>query len=61
MSGGEIPLIGVGGVDSAEAAWQKIICGASLVQIYTGLVYKGHGLVQEILDGLEKKDARKRL
>ena len=55
MSGGEIPLIGVGGVDSAEAAWQKIICGASLVQIYTGLVYKGHGLVQEILDGLEKK------
>ena len=55
MSGGEIPLIGVGGVDSPEAAWQKIIHGASFVQLYTGLVYQGPGLVRRILRGLEAK------
>ena len=37
----QIPLIGVGGVDSAEAAWTKIRAGASLVQLYSAMVYKG--------------------
>ncbi len=47
-----IPLIGVGGVDSAEAAWAKIRAGASLVQLYSAMVYKGPGLINEIKTGL---------
>ena len=46
------PLIGVGGIDSAEAAWTKIRAGASLVQLYTALVHRGFGLVGEIKSGL---------
>lgn len=49
---GAFPLIGVGGVDSAEAAWTKIRAGASLVQLYTALVHRGFGLVGEIKSGL---------
>lgn len=52
LSEGRLPLIGVGGVDSAEAALAKIEAGASLVQLYTGLIYEGVGLVSEILSGL---------
>lgn len=47
-----IPLVGVGGVDSAEAAWTKIRAGASLVQFYSAMVYKGPGLIGEIKQGL---------
>ena len=57
---GAFPLIGVGGIDSAEAAWEKIRVGATLVQLYTGLIYKGFGLVEEIKTGLVellKRDA----
>ncbi len=50
--GAEMPLIGVGGVDSAETALTKIKAGADLVQLYTGLVYRGPGLPGEILRGL---------
>jgi dihydroorotate dehydrogenase len=50
--GHEIPLVGVGGVDSAEAAWTKILAGASLVQLYTGMVFHGFGLVNKIKRGL---------
>jgi dihydroorotate dehydrogenase len=42
------PLIGVGGIDSGKAAWQKIRAGATLVQLYTALVYKGPVLLDEI-------------
>jgi dihydroorotate dehydrogenase len=49
---GAIPLVGVGGVDSAEAAWAKIRAGASLVQLYSALVYDGPGLVRRIKAGL---------
>ena len=49
---GRIPLIGVGGVDSAEAAWAKIRAGASLVQLYSALVYKGPALIGDIKRGL---------
>jgi dihydroorotate dehydrogenase len=49
---GRIPLIGVGGIDSAEAAWAKIRAGASLLQLYSALVYKGPGLIGEIKSGL---------
>ena len=50
--GRDLPLIGVGGVDSAEAAWTKILAGASLVQLYSALVYDGPGLVGRIKAGL---------
>jgi dihydroorotate dehydrogenase len=53
--GGEFPLIGVGGIDSADAAWRKLRAGASLLQLYSGLVYKGFGLVQTIKDGLSER------
>jgi dihydroorotate dehydrogenase len=42
----------VGGIDSAEAAWERIGAGASLVQVYTGWIYRGPALVPSILDGL---------
>lgn len=54
-SGGQIPLIGVGGIASAEDAWQRIRAGASLVQLYSALVYEGPGLVRQILDGLSAR------
>ncbi|MDP4002536.1 quinone-dependent dihydroorotate dehydrogenase [Methylobacterium sp. NEAU K] len=50
--GDRLPLVGVGGVDSAEAAWIKILAGASLVQLYSALVYDGPGLVGQIKAGL---------
>jgi dihydroorotate dehydrogenase len=50
--GDRLPLIGVGGIDSAEAAWTKIEAGASLVQLYSALVYDGPGLVDRIKVGL---------
>jgi dihydroorotate dehydrogenase len=50
---GRLPVIGVGGVMSAADARQKLDAGAALVQVYTGLVYRGPGLVKEILLGLD--------
>jgi dihydroorotate dehydrogenase len=49
---GMIPIIGVGGISSPEDALEKIQAGASLVQIYTGFVYEGPGLVKRINQGL---------
>ena len=48
----KIPLIGVGGVSNATDAYQKILAGATAVQLYTGLVYNGLGLISEINRGL---------
>ncbi len=45
---GKLPLIGVGGIDSAETALAKIRAGASLIQLYTGLVYAGPALLTDI-------------
>ena len=53
-AGPAMPLIGVGGVDSAKAALAKIEAGADLVQLYTGMIYKGPGLAAEILRGLSR-------
>lgn len=50
--GDRIPLIGVGGIDSAETAWTKIRAGARLLQLYSALVYEGPGLVGTIKRGL---------
>ncbi len=47
-SQGKFPIIGVGGIDSPEEALEKIRAGASLIQIYTGFVYKGPGLIKKI-------------
>jgi dihydroorotate dehydrogenase len=44
----KIPIIGVGGVDSGKSAFEKIISGASAVQLYTGMIYKGPGIVKEM-------------
>ncbi|MEY2429192.1 MAG: dihydroorotate dehydrogenase [Verrucomicrobiota bacterium] len=52
QSRGSFPIIGVGGIFSAADAWEKITAGASLVQIYTGLVYEGPGVVKAIVTGL---------
>lgn len=57
-TGGAIPLIGVGGVDSAEAAYAKIRAGASAVQLYTALVYGGISLAADIATGLDALLAR---
>jgi dihydroorotate dehydrogenase len=48
----EVPIIGVGGILSAKDAQEKIAAGASLIQLYTGLVYKGPGLVKECVQAL---------
>ncbi len=50
---GKLPIIGVGGINSAQAAQEKIDAGAKLVQIYTGFIYRGPKLVKEIAEGLE--------
>ncbi|PAP81870.1 dihydroorotate dehydrogenase (quinone) [Rubrivirga sp. SAORIC476] len=49
---GAVPIIGVGGIDSAEAAYARVRAGATLLQVYTGLVYEGPGLVSRIHRGL---------
>ena len=54
-SGGAIPLIAVGGIASADDAWQRIRAGASLVQLYSALVYHGPGLAREIANGLAER------
>jgi dihydroorotate dehydrogenase len=58
---GRIPLIGVGGIFSAEDAYEKICAGASLIQLYTGLVYRGPGLPHRINVGLVRLLERDRL
>lgn len=52
---GNLPIIGVGGIFTAQDAWEKIIAGASLLQVYTGWIYQGPWLVKEVLSGLLTK------
>ena len=49
---GQTTLISVGGIDSAEEAYRRIKAGASLVQVYTGFIYKGPSLAKRINEGL---------
>ena len=51
-TGGKLPIIGVGGVFTAEDAWEKLHAGASLIQIYTSLIYEGPWIVKRIARGL---------
>ena len=52
---GLVPIIGVGGIATAEDAWEKITAGACLLQIYTSLIYEGPGLVRSLVKGLQQK------
>ena len=52
---GRVPVIGVGGIHNAETAWQRICHGASLIQIYSALVFQGPLLVKQINQGLVKR------
>ncbi|MDF3853675.1 quinone-dependent dihydroorotate dehydrogenase [Paracoccus sp. P2] len=60
-TGGRVPLIGVGGIGSAEQAWQKLRAGASAVQIYSALVYQGFSLAARIARDLDERLARENL
>jgi dihydroorotate dehydrogenase len=60
-SGGEIPLIGVGGISNADDAWERIRAGASLVQLYTAMVYEGPGIARRIARGLAERLKREGL
>jgi dihydroorotate dehydrogenase len=53
-SGGRIPIIGVGGIHSPEDAIEKLDAGASLLQVYTGFIYEGPGIVKKINKALTK-------
>ncbi|MEX2602895.1 MAG: quinone-dependent dihydroorotate dehydrogenase [Gracilimonas sp.] len=55
ITGGKKPIIGVGGIDSPETALKKLEAGANLIQLYTGLIYEGPGLVASIKKGLKGK------
>ena len=59
-SGGEIPLIGVGGIANADDAWERIRAGASLVQLYSAMVYEGPGIARRIARGLAARLAARR-
>lgn len=52
LTRGELPIIGVGGIFTAEDAWDKICAGASLIQLYTGFIYEGPGIAKRINEGL---------
>jgi dihydroorotate dehydrogenase len=58
---GRVPLIGIGGIDSGEAALAKIEAGATLVQLYTGMIYEGPGLIGRIHTQLAKACADRRV
>jgi dihydroorotate dehydrogenase len=58
---GTVPIIGVGGIFNEADAWEKIAAGASLVQIYTGLVYEGPGIIRGIVSGLRRRLAARGL
>ncbi|EKU97286.1 dihydroorotate oxidase A [Leptolyngbya sp. PCC 7375] len=52
---GQLPIVGVGGIFTADDAWEKITAGASLLQVYTGWIYEGPWMVKNILQGLLTK------
>ena len=48
-------IVGVGGIDSPDSAWKAITSGASLIQLYSALVFNGPGVTSSIVRGLKKK------
>jgi dihydroorotate dehydrogenase len=55
LTDGKLPIIGVGGIDSPQSAMEMLDAGAKLVQIYTGLIYRGPSLVRDIIKNLDYK------
>jgi dihydroorotate dehydrogenase len=55
LTRGSLPIVGVGGIFNADDAWEKITAGASLLQLYTGLVYEGPALAKAIVSGLRER------
>ena len=58
---GALPIIGVGGIFTADDAWEKITAGASLVQVYTALVYEGPSIAADIVRGLKARMEKERV
>ena len=56
---GKVPIIGVGGIFDVDDAWEKIAAGASLLQVYTGLVYEGPSLAKQLVTGLIERFEQK--
>jgi len=52
---GKVPITGVGGIENADDAWEKLVAGADLIQVYTGFVYEGPMLARNICAGLNKR------
>ena len=52
---GKVPIIGVGGIETADDAWNKMLAGADYVQVYSGLIYHGPKMVRDIVHGLQEK------
>jgi dihydroorotate dehydrogenase len=52
---GKLPIVGVGGIFTAADAWEKITAGATLIQVYTGLVYEGPAITRDIVTGLKTR------
>jgi len=57
QTGGSLPIIGVGGISTVDDAWEKVTAGASLLQIYSSLVYHGPGIVPALVRGLKERAA----
>lgn len=55
QSEGKVPIIGVGGIFTAEDAWEKITAGATLLQVYTGMIFEGPGIAWSLVKGLSDK------
>jgi dihydroorotate dehydrogenase len=56
LTSGKLPIIGVGGIASPDEAKAMLDAGASLIQLYTGLVYQGPGVVRKILEGIDRSE-----
>jgi dihydroorotate dehydrogenase len=54
---GRVPIVGVGGIENADDAWEKMIAGADAVQLYTALIYRGPGIVRDVVEGLKQRVA----
>ena len=52
---GKVPIIGVGGIETADDAWEKMLAGADFVQVYSGLIYHGPTMIRDIVNGLKEK------
>ena len=54
-SNGKVPIVGVGGIDSPDSAWNSLTSGASLLQLYSALVFRGPSVVSDIVRGLRAR------